>query len=219
MDIKEKVTKGNSFSQCLAGHKNIFSEYYFNMVKVGEEAGNLEDVLNDLAVQMEKENKIKNEIKGALIYPAVIIMCLIVVGIVMFTFVLPKISEFIIDMGVPIPWSTTLIINLSIFLNKKWYLLVLGLIIFIICFLQINKTKKGKQIFERIIFLSPISHMIKLTNLSLCSRNLRALLLAGVSFPRALEITAKTLSTISYQETLFEAAEKIRKGGKTFGNS
>jgi len=213
--ISERIVKGEKFSDAISLFPQIFNEFYQNMIKVAEETGRLEDVLEILARQMERENELRSKIKGAMIYPAVIVFALIGVGILMLVFVVPKLSETFKELGVQLPLTTRIVIFLGTFLEKNFLFLFFSLIFLIFLFLQFLRTKIGKRIFDKISLSLPIfSSLVKKSNSASTARSLSSLISAGVSLPRALEITANTLGNVFYKEALFSCAEKVRKGGK-----
>ena len=214
-DIKEDIIKGKSFSDALAVFPDVFSEVFQSMVKVGEEAGTLEEVLKILAQQMEKENELKSKIMGAMIYPAVIICAMIGVGIMMLVMVVPKLAEIFEDLQIELPVTTKLVITLGIFLVEKWYLVILILIFFVFVFSQILKTKKGKEILDVFLLKAPIiSPIIRESNSATVVRTLSSLIASGVPLVRSLEIVAGTLGNIHFKSAMVEAVEKVRKGEK-----
>jgi type IV pilus assembly protein PilC len=213
--ISERIVKGEKFSEVLSHFPQIFNEFYQNMIKVAEETGKLEDVLETLARQMERENELRSKIKGAMIYPAVIVFALIGVGILMLVFVVPKLAETFKELGVELPMTTKIVISLGTFLANNFLILFFFFIFIIFLLSQFLKTKIGKRIFDKISLSIPIfSSLVKKSNSASTARSLSSLISAGVSLPRALEITANTLGNVFYKEALFQAAEKVRKGGK-----
>jgi type IV pilus assembly protein PilC len=213
--ISEKIVKGEKFSDALSFFPQIFNEFYQSMIKVAEETGKLEDVLEILARQMERENELRSKIIGAMIYPAVIVCALIGIGILMLVVVVPKLAETFKELEVQLPLTTRIVISLGTFLEKNFLVLVIALIFLIFLFVQFLKTKVGKRILDRISLSLPIfSSLIKKSNSASTARSLGSLISAGVSLPKALEITANTLGNVFYKEALFVAAEKVRKGGK-----
>lgn len=215
LDIKEEVIKGNNFSDSLKKYPNIFSELFQNMIKVGEEAGNLEEVLVILSKQMEREHELKSKIIGALMYPAVIITAMIGIGILMLVMVVPSIAETFEDLGIELPVTTQFIIGLGTFMAEKWYLSIIGTIIFAGFFWFGLKTKKVKKVIDGILLRLPIvSSLIKKTNSAATIRTLSSLLSAGIPIVRSLEIVSNTLGNFYYKKALSEAGEKVKKGGK-----
>ncbi len=213
--IEEDIIKGTRLSDSLSNFPEIFSDFYQNMIKVAEEAGNLEEVLGVLANYMEREHDLKTKIKGAMIYPAVIVLAMVGVGILMLVVVVPKLAETFKELEIELPLTTKIVIFLGEFLAKKWYLLIFCLFLFFVSLFQFLKTKIGKKILDTISLKVPIvAGMTKKSNTASSARGLASLISAGVSLPRALEITANTLGNSFYKNALIEAAEKVKKGEK-----
>ena len=213
--IAERIVKGEKFSDALSYFPQIFNEFYQNMIKVAEETGKLEDVLGILATQMEREHELRSKIKGAMIYPAVIVCALIGVGVLMLVMVVPKLAETFKELGVELPMTTRIVISLGTFLEKNFLILLISFIVLIFFFFHFLKTKVGKRIFDKIsLFLPIFSSLVKKSNSASTARSLSSLISAGVSLPRALEITANTLGNVFYKEALLTSAEAVRKGGK-----
>lgn len=213
--ITEMIVRGSKLSDALLNYPDIFSEFYQNMIKVAEEAGNLEEVLGTLASHLERENEIKSKIKGAMVYPIVVISAMILIGILMLILVVPNLSKTFEELEVELPTTTKIVITLGNFLAKKWYFLFLGIIFFLFLFSRFYRLKVGKKIVGTILLKMPIfSDLIKKSNSASTARGLSSLLSAGVSLPRAIEITANTLDNIFYKEALMESVEKVKKGEK-----
>lgn len=215
VDIANQITKGKSFSDSLSTHSDIFSELFVSMVKVGEEAGTLEDVLNVLTNQMEREYELKSRVKGAMIYPAVIISAMIGIGVLMLILVIPKLAETFEELNVELPPTTKFVIFLGNFLAQKWYLMIL--IIFVLFFLMriILKTKIGKRIVDFLILKIPIiAPLIQKTNSAYTVRTLSSLITSGVPIVRSLEIVSGAVGNIYFQEAMVDASQRVRKGSK-----
>jgi len=213
--ISDNILKGKNFSNSLALYPDIFSEVFINMVKVGEEAGTLERVLNDLVYQMERENSLKSRVKGAMMYPAVVIVVMIGIGILMMIMVVPRLSATFEELGVELPFTTQLIISFGNFLTKNIILILISLFIFILVMRLILKTKAGKKTIDAISLRFPvISDLIKKSNSASMLRTLSALITSGVPIVRALEISAGASGNFYYRESLNLAAEKVQKGLK-----
>jgi len=185
------------------------------MVSVGEESGGLEGVLGTLSLQMERENGLKSKVKSAMIYPAVIITAMIGIGILMLVTVIPKLADTFKELNMQLPLTTRLVIGLANFLITKWYLLIIIIAALVFILLQALKTSLGKKIIDKLTLKIPVlSQIIKNTNSAYTARTLSSLISAGVSLPRALEITSRTLGNIFYQMALMESVEKVKKGKK-----
>ncbi len=214
-EIKERITKGEAFSDTLNSYPKAFPEIYRNVIKVGEETGKLEEVLEKLASQMEVEHELKSQIKGAMYYPAVVILAMVGVGILMLTFVVPKLSETFKELNVSLPPTTRFVIFLGDTLSQKGGLIFLILIFFVFLVRYFLKTKAGKKLFHKLLLKIPtISKLVSGSNIADTCRNLSLLISAGVSLPRALEICSKTLGNVWFQEDLGGAVDFVSKGGK-----
>ena len=217
LNIREEIIKGKNFSDGLSLHSNIFSELFQNMVKVGEEAGTLEDVLKVLTEQMEKENELKSKIIGAMIYPAVIICAMIGIGIVMLIVVVPQLALTFKELNIELPPTTRLVIFLGTFMAEKWYLMIL-IVLGILLLLRVAlRTKTGRILIDNITLKIPIiSGIVKKTNSAQTTRTLGSLITAGVPIVRSLEIISGSLSNIYFKTAVAKAAEKVKKGEKLF---
>jgi type IV pilus assembly protein PilC len=154
--VKEKINKGESLSSAMSNYPHVFSDFFVSMVQVGEESGTLEEVLKILSLQMEKEHKIKSEIQGAMIYPAIILTLMMAVGMIIALFVLPKLKEFFSTMSAPIPFYTRMLIDFGQFSVTHWPLLIAvpaGLVISILIAL---KTKTGKRLEDTLFLKIPV---------------------------------------------------------------
>jgi type IV pilus assembly protein PilC len=215
INIAEEITKGRSFSDSLASHSDIFSELFISMVKIGEEAGTLEDVLNVLTNQMEREHELRSRIQGAMIYPAVIISAMIGIGVLMLIVVIPKLAQTFQELNVELPSTTRFVIALGNFLAKKWFLVLLIGLFLAVLLRFILKTKVGRKTADFLTLKIPIiSPIIRKTNSASTVRTLSSLITSGVPIVRSLEIVSGAVENVYFQETLKEASEKVRKGSK-----
>ena len=185
------------------------------MVRVGEESGTLEDVLQVLSRQMEREYELKSKIKGAMIYPAIIICAMLGIGILMLVMVVPQLAETFEELGIELPLTTQIVIGLAAFLTQKWYLAIIILFVLVFLFWRLMKIKSGKKIIDALLLKIPIiSPIVRKTNSAYTARTLSSLITAGVPIVKSLEITSGTLGNIYYKSALATAAEKVRKGEK-----
>lgn len=215
LDIREKIVKGKNFSDSLEEYPDIFPELFQNMIKVGEESGTLEKVLQVLSRQMEREHDLKSKVKGALMYPAVIIAAMVGIGILMLIVVVPEIGKTFEELGIELPVTTRLVIGLGTFMAEKWYFAILLIIAFIFLLWMAARTRIGKKSIDTLMLKIPvISALIKKTNSAYTVRTLSSLMAAGIPIVRSLEITAGVLGNVYYKEAIREAAEKVKKGGR-----
>ena len=211
----EEITKGKILSDSLALYPRVFSEFFVNMIRVGEESGTLEKVLGNLISQMEKEYELKSKVKGAMIYPAIIILAMLGIGILMLVTVVPSLAATFEDLGVELPFATKMIINLAAFLSEKWYLLVLCAFGLGLLSRLILKTQKGGKTMDSFILKIPVvAPIAKKTNTASIVRILGSLIDSGVPIVRSLEIISRTLGNFYFKQSLIEAAKKVEKGEK-----
>jgi type II secretory pathway component PulF len=215
LNIREEIVKGKSFSDSLTKYPNIFPELFQNMIRVGEESGTLQDVLRTLSQQIEREYDLRSRIKGAMIYPAVIICAMIGIGILMLVMVVPQLAKTFEELDVELPLTTQIVIGIANFLTQKWYLAFLIIFVLAATFRRAAKTETGKKIIDRLTLRAPlISPIIQKINTAYTTRNLSSLLAAGVPVIRSLEITSGTLGNVYYKSALTAVAERVRKGEK-----
>lgn len=212
-DINNSVIKGTSFAESLKLHKKVFGELFINMIESGETSGKLEKVLKLMARQMKRDHDLRSRVKGAMMYPAIIITALFGIGALMMIYVVPTLASTIKELGVPLPISTQIIIFISDLLVGYAIWVLLALIIITVVFYRLVKTKKGKEIFDTWILKVPIfGLLIKKLNVARATRTLSYLISSGVPIVRSLEITGSILGNTLYRQALVEAAVHIQKG-------
>lgn len=215
IDMKESVVRGKALSQTLEEHSEIFSELFSNMVKVGEESGTLESVLNQLALQLEKEHELKAQITGALLYPAVVVLAMAGIGVLMLVVVVPKLAQTFKDLGVQLPFTTRLVITTGTFLSQRWYVAFPALFVLVGIFFRLLKTKRGKRVLDTFLLKAPLlSDLVRKTNSATTLRTLSSLIASGVPIVRALEITSRVVGNSFFREALEACSKEVSKGAK-----
>ncbi len=213
--IKDEITKGTNFSEALRLYPDIFSDFFCSMAKVGEETGTLDKVLMISTSQMEKTYELQSKIKGAMIYPAVILTTMIGIGIMMLVYVVPQLAATFNDLKVELPLTTKIVIAIGQLLLRYLYLMPLILLALVAAVSAVLKTKRGKKAYDGAVLKLPIiAPIIRNVNAAYTVRNLSSLIASGVSLPRALEITAGTLGNTNYKAALMEIKERVKKGEK-----
>ncbi|MDH4329962.1 MAG: type II secretion system F family protein [Candidatus Moranbacteria bacterium] len=207
------IQAGKSLSESMAEHPNAFDDLFVNMVRVGEIGGNLEEVLTIVAIQLEKESALRSKVKGAMMYPAVIVVAMSGVGVLMLTYILPKITGVFADMDVELPASTQFIVDASDLLRNNLVAIAIAVVvggIFLKIFLG---TVPGKKTLSFLVLNAPITKNIVIkVNCARFSRIYSSLLKSGVSVLDALDIISNTLSNYEYKSVLAKASEDIQKG-------
>lgn len=212
-NVNSDLQAGETLSQGLGKYPAVFNELYVNMVYVGEVSGNLEQVLDILALQLEKENDLLSKVRGALIYPAVIVAAMVGIAILMLVYILPKITNVFKDMNVELPATTQAIIALSDFLRNHSILSIGVTVISVVVIRLFAGTSTGKRFFDFIFLHMPIvGGIIVKVNCARFARIYSSLLKSGVSVVNALTIVSKTLSNVYYKDALTEAIAEIQKG-------
>lgn len=212
--IAEAITSGKSLTEALSEHKDIFNDLFINMVQAGETSGKLDQVLNLLARQMKKDYVLRSRVKGAMIYPAIIVTALLGIAALMMIYVVPTLSQALKDLNVPLPWSTQLIIFISdLFVGYSVW--VLGIAIVIMgAFIRFIRSRSGKPLWDAIVLKIPLfGPLIKKMNIARIMRVLAYLLESGVPIIRSLEIAAAVVGNSLYKDSMGELGKSVAKGG------
>lgn len=216
--INLEIKKGKTLSEALKIYPNIFSNLFISMAKAGEESGGLSEALANVALQMDKTYRLQKKVRGALIYPAVIISVMLVVGILMFVFVVPGLTETFKELNTELPFSTKLIIGFSDFLTNYWHLAILLLLVFIGGIYFGFRTPIGKRLLNKMTIRLPlVGELIKEANAARVSRTMSSLLVAGVPVANSIEITKDMVNNYYYKQVLAEAAKVVEKGENISG--
>ena len=213
LDLSREVEGGSAFSKALSRHPQIFSSFYISMVKSGETSGKLSESLSYLADHLEREYHLVSRLRGAMIYPSLVIMVASVVLLLMIFFVIPQLTKVFQEAGQPLPIVTQLVIGLSLFL-RKWGFLFIGLLAGLVIFvLRYIKTLEGKENFDKISLRLPlIGDLLKMVYLSRLAENLSTLISGGLPIAQALETTGEVVGNTVYKEIIFLTRDEVRKG-------
>ncbi len=212
-EMAADIRGGLRLSSALAKYPHIFDNFYLNMVRVGETAGKLDEILNYLADEQEKNYDLKSKIKGAMVYPAFIIGAVIVIGALMMIFVMPKMLEVLIETGTPLPLATRILISVSKFFQFYWHIIVLVVVGLFILLRLFIKTPTGRRIFDRLKLRSPIfGKLFEKIYLVRFSRSLSTLIIGGVPVASALKIVAEVIGNVIYKNLILWAAKLVEDG-------
>lgn len=211
--INENVKKGSTLSDSLAKFPKVFTSLMISMVKAGEESGNLVESLRVTAEQLEKNYLLKKKVRGAMIYPSVIVGAMILIGVFMLIYVVPTLTSTFAELNVELPASTQFIISLSDFLKNNIILVIISIVIIVFGFSLMLKTKSGQKTFHRFLIGAPlISPLVREINSARTTRTLASLLGAGVPFVRSLEITKEVVQNVYYKSVIVKAEKNIQMG-------
>jgi type IV pilus assembly protein PilC len=217
--VADDLQSGSSISEALSKHAKVFSEFYVNMVKAGEESGKLDETFQYLADYLDRSYELSSKVKSALIYPAFVLVTFVAVMILMFTMVIPSISGILLENGGDIPSYTRVIMGISSFLVNYGFILLAVVIVGGFFLVRFIRTPSGHMAFDRFKLGIPyISTLYKKLYLSRLSDNMSTMLSSGIPMVRALELTAHVIDNRIYQNILTDATESV-KGGKTLSES
>jgi type II secretory pathway component PulF len=211
--IEDRINQGKSFYEALKEHPKTFSDLYVAMVRAGEESGSLADSMHTLAVQMERSSNLKKKIKGAMIYPSIVIIVMVIIAILMMIYVMPQITAVFKGMNKDLPPTTKFLITASDLMVNHTLLILLVLIGVVFGFIYFIRTKIGKHIISWTVIRLPIIGTIaKEANSAQTARTLSSLLNSGVEVIQSIRITEEVLQNVYYKRVLREAATRVEKG-------
>ncbi|MFT7507000.1 MAG: type IV pilus assembly protein PilC [Acidimicrobiales bacterium] len=212
-DVSAQINKGEQFNAALARHPKIFNNLYVAMIRAGEESGGMSEALQTLSVQMERSSSLRKRIKGAMIYPIIVITILVIIGILMMIYVMPSITGTFESLETDLPATTQALMAISKFMVAHTVLVLVGMVSFIVGFIYALRTRYGRITTSWIIPRLPIiGTMAKETNAARTARTLSSLLSAGVDVIRALTITQEVVQNHFYKQIIAEAAKRVEKG-------
>jgi type IV pilus assembly protein PilC len=212
------IAAGKSFNEALASRPKVFSTLFISMVKAGEESGNLNESLKHVAMQMEKSYLLKKKVKGAMMYPSVILGVMVLIAILMMIYVVPALTKTFADLKVTLPASTRLVLGVSSLVQNHFIAGFFGLVALVVGFYYSMKTNAGKKIFDSFVLRIPIvAPILKESNSAYTTRTLASLLAAGVDLLQAVRITEEVLQNYHYKKVLARALTVVEKGGALSG--
>lgn len=215
LDISEEVNSGVKLSNAMSRHKRVFDDFFIHMIRAGETTGKLDDTLTYLADQKEKDYDVLSQVKGALIYPAFIFSGLIIVGMIMMIYVIPKLTNILSSSGQDLPWQTTLLINTSDFFTHFWWIILILLIIVWVVVMGLYRTESGKSQLDLLKLKIPIfGNIYKKIALTRFCRSLSTLLGSGVPLTQSLQIAGDIVGNYYYKELIEKTREEVM-GGKS----
>ena len=213
ISLMNDAQKGDFLSSAMKKFPKIFPKIFIAMVKTGEESGRLSESLNLAGLQLEKDYTLMKKVQGAMMYPAIILIAMVLIGIFMFIYVVPTLVATFKELNVDLPLSTQAIIFISDSITKHTSLFIvffLSIIFFIVWFLR---TEKGKIFIGNVFLKTPtISPIVKKINSARTSRTLASLISSGVNVVEALAITRDVLQNNKYKEVLTKAIDDVQKG-------
>jgi len=212
-EVGDEVEGGAKLSAAMSRYADVFSNFYVNMVRSGETSGRLDETLSYLADEAEKNYDLMSKIKGAMTYPAFILVGMVVVGFVMMTFVVPKLIVILEETSTTLPTSTKILIATSGFLERWWWLVILVLIAAVLGVRVASRQGVGRLIWHRLQLRLPIlGKILQRIYLVRFTRSLASLMLGGVPLTRGLEVVAGIVGNEVYRDLITRTIHEVEEG-------
>ena len=212
-ELNASLSKGNTLSDSMKNYPKVFSTLFVSMIKSGEESGNLSSSLQNVALQMEKSYQLNRKIRGALMYPIIILGLMFAIGVLMMIYMVPTLTATFTGLGLDLPLSTRIIIGTSNFLVSYFLFVILGFIVFVFLFIFAINTPKGQRLLDFLLLKMPIIGKItKQINSARTARTLSSLISSGVDIIVAAGVTKDVLQNSYYKEILDEIETSVQKG-------
>jgi len=211
--VTRDVEGGSTLADALGKHPKVFDSLYVNLVAAGEVGGILDTILQRLAAYIEKNQKLKAQIKGALTYPAVVVAIAIIVIAVIMIFVIPVFQDMFSSFGKALPAPTQLVVNMSDFTKSNVHWMILAIIILAFAFRRYRATPSGRRRVDSAMLRLPIiGELIRKVAVARFTRTLGTMVKSGVPILDALEITARTAGNVIVEEVVMDARSSIAEG-------
>lgn len=213
MDLSDEVEAGTALSVSMAKYPNAFSPFFVNMIRSGETTGRLEDVMNYMADQMERDYDLNAKIKGAMIYPIFVIIGLVIVGFIMMAFVVPKLTDVLKESGAKLPWATQALIFISGFMKRFAIQIIIATIAAVIGMQYWIRTPVGRRFWDRFVLMIPVfGVMLQQIHLIRFTRSFATLVSGGVDVPASLEVCADVVGNETYKDILVRTKKEVMDG-------
>jgi type IV pilus assembly protein PilC len=212
-EITKDVEGGSTLAEAMKKHTKIFDALFVNLVAAGEMGGMLDTILRRLAQFIEKAEKLKSQIKGAMTYPIVVMAIAIIVIAVILVFVIPVFEDMFKSFGSALPTPTQMVVNMSRFLKSNIHWVIIALIALIYGFKRYRDTAAGKKVTDSLLLKLPVfGNLLKKTAVARFTRTLGTMISSGVPILDALEIVAKTAGNVVIEEIIYEVRGSIAEG-------
>ncbi len=213
VSVQASISKGEQFHVGLMAFPKTFSPLYIAMIRAGEESGGLVEALKTISMQLERSSSLRKKVKGAMMYPSIVLSVMVILGVLMMIYVVPTLTATFAGLGTKLPTATRILIALSDFFSHNSLAILLGLILGVSGIIGFSRTELGKKIFHRVFIILPvIGNLVKQTNSAYTARTLSSLLSSGVDVITAIKITENVLQNVHYKAVLREAIIKVEKG-------
>jgi len=212
-EVAHKVESGDSLSAAIVGYPEVFSSLYVNLVHAGELSGTLDEALMYLANQQEKDYDLRSKVIGSLTYPVFIVCAIVIVGFLMFIYVLPPMVEILTESEVELPITTKILIFATNFMQNYWYILAIGIVSSIVGFRFYIQTYGGRYFFDWVKVKTPVIGKLTVSvYMARFSRNLATLIAGGIPIVKALDAVADIVNNSVYRDLIFDASHQVQNG-------
>jgi len=213
-EVRTDVESGLLLSQAFGRHPRVFNKLFVSMIEAGESSGTLDSVLDRIAMQIEKETQIKRRVKGAMVYPSVVISFAFLVLTFMLLFIIPVFSKIFVELHGNLPKPTQIIVAMSNALRHWWFIIFPMLFAIGFGFSKLKRTEEGRKSWDRFRLHAPmkVGDVVQKISLARFSRTLSTLLAAGVDIIKALEITASTAGNWVIEDALDHVKVRVEEG-------
>ncbi|HYC80071.1 MAG TPA: type II secretion system F family protein, partial [Candidatus Binatia bacterium] len=212
-EIASKVESGEALSSAIMGYPNIFNDMYVNLVHSAELSGGLDEALGYLADQVEKDYDLRSKIVGAMTYPAFIIFALIVVGFLMFLFVLPPMIDLLQESNVELPITTKILVFITNVMQNYWWLLIILLVGTVGGFKYWISTVSGRYLFDLFKIKMPVFSKLAVDiYMARFARNMSTLIAGGIPIVKSIDSVADIVGNVVYRDILFKASTDVKNG-------
>lgn len=217
-EIADDLEDGMAFSEALARFPDVFSPLVINMVRSGEVSGNLQKSVSFIADNIERNYLLTSRVKGALYYPGFVVAVAVIIGFIVISFILPKLTSMIKDLGVNIPWYTRMVMGVGDFMSSYWWAVLIVIIGCIVAIVFYSKSEDGRREWNHLQLRIPvIGTLLRYVYIARFADNLSALLSSGIPVVRALHIVSDVVGNTVYQSVILRAADDV-KSGKTISS-
>ncbi|HEX9508304.1 MAG TPA: type II secretion system F family protein, partial [Myxococcales bacterium] len=216
--VKTKVESGSTFADALKDHPKVFDELYVQLCAAGEVGGILDTILNRLAVYREKAEKLKRKVKGAMVYPTIVIIVAVGVTGVLLIKVTPVFAKMFADFGSALPAPTQFVVDLSIWLQQYIFHMLGSIAAVVVTAVAIYRSKRGRRIIDKSVLRVPlVGNVIRKVAVARFSRTLGTMISSGVPILDALDVTAKTAGNRTIEDGIYYVRSKISEGKNIAG--
>jgi type IV pilus assembly protein PilC len=211
--VYESVQKGSTLSESMKEHRQTFPELFVNMVEAGEASGNLDSIMDRMAVHYEKETKIQNKIRGAMTYPIILAVVSVVVVVFMLVAILPTFLSMFEGSGLALPGPTKFLLSISNGIRQYWYIILMVIIAVVYLIHRYINTEEGRKQFDRLKLKMPVvNNMVIKVATSRFTRTLATLLASGIPLLPSMDIVSKIVGNRIISDGILGVKEDLRKG-------